>query len=80
MGVGPTSGQLTLDLDPGHDPAPRVLNKAAVGLAKVVRPGPERLVSELVKRGMSRDHLAAAAALALLLDAEPVDGERRAAA
>jgi hypothetical protein len=53
------------------EPVKGRLNKTEAGLAKEI-PGrrAERLLAEMVKRGLSEEHLRPAAALALLLDAE----------
>jgi hypothetical protein len=61
------SGQLALfDLEIG----PRRLTRAEAGVSKETRPGAERLLADLVARGLDRDHLRVAAALVLELDAE----------
>ena len=61
------SEQLVLDLGPEHAQL-RVLTKQEAGLTKEMPPGPERLLSEMVKRGLERDHLVAAAALVFAFD------------
>jgi hypothetical protein len=43
------------------------LTKVQAGLRSGQPPGPQRLLSELVKRGLRREHLPAAARLCLLL-------------
>jgi hypothetical protein len=54
---------------PLFDTGPGRLNKVEAGLAKEgVGRGAERLLSEMVKRGLAEEHLHAAAALALALD------------
>jgi hypothetical protein len=50
----------------GHRP----MTKGEAGLAKEIGPGPERLLAELTKRGLRRDHLRVAAALVLALEDE----------
>jgi hypothetical protein len=52
------------------DTGPRArMNKTEAGLAKEgIGRGAERLLAEMIKRGLGREHLHAAAALALLLD------------
>jgi hypothetical protein len=46
------------------------------GLVKDAPPGAERLLRELVRRGLERDHLHTAAALALVLDEPRRNGKR----
>jgi hypothetical protein len=45
--------------------------KERAGLAKEIGPGAERLLGEMVKRGLPERALHRAASLCLLLDAEP---------
>ena len=42
-------------------------------LRRGLGPGAERLLGELVRRGLDEDHLHAAAAIALVLDEEAID-------
>jgi hypothetical protein len=49
------------------------MTKAEAGLSET-RPGAQRLLGELVRRGLDRDHLTAAAALVLELD-RPSNGD-----
>jgi hypothetical protein len=47
------------------------MNKVQAGIRKEgVGRGAERLLAEMIKRGLGREHLHAAAAFCLLLDAE----------
>jgi hypothetical protein len=48
----------------------RSATKAEMGLAKVIGPGPERLLAALVKHGLREDSLRRAAALVLALEEE----------
>ena len=45
-----------------------------MGLSKEIGPGGERLLAELVKRGLGQEHLRAAAALVLALDIDLEEG------
>jgi hypothetical protein len=60
-----SEGQLALFLERAHVR----LNKTDAGLADEIAAGPERLLAEMVKRGLGRDDLEGAAALCLALDA-----------
>jgi hypothetical protein len=72
------TGQLPLfDLEPNGNGNGRK-TKAEAGLAKGIGPGAERLLSELVKRGLPEADLLVAAMLALALD-EAAPGTREAA-
>jgi hypothetical protein len=48
----------------------RAATKAEMGLAKEIGPGAERLLSQLVKSGLSENSLRVAAALVLALEDE----------
>jgi hypothetical protein len=63
-----TPGQLALFADPNGTGRKTV---SVAGLRRDAPPGPERLLRELVKRGLCPDHLERAAALVLVLDEEP---------
>ena len=60
--------QLVLALDTPAPTGRRTRDQA--GLAKDARPGPERLLRELVRRGLAHEHLRIAAALVLALEEE----------
>lgn len=59
--------QLVLALDLPETNGTR-MTVATAGLRRECPPGPERLLRELVKRGLGHDHFHAAAALVVVLE------------
>jgi hypothetical protein len=60
--------QLAFFAENGHNGNAHVASKSEVGLAKAIGPGAERLLAELVKRGLDQEHLRPTAALVLALE------------
>jgi hypothetical protein len=63
-----TLQQLAFFTENGHNGNRHIATKADLGLAKEIPPGAERLLSELVKRGLRKDAYRPAAALVLALE------------
>ena len=57
------------------EPAAKRRTNGELGLRRDAAPGPERLLRELVKRGLDERHHVAAGALVLALDDEGTNGQ-----
>ena len=68
------TGQLVLFAEDPMATRVSMKTKGEAGLTKAMPPGPERLLGELVKRGLDRGDLPVAARIVLALDEEPVAG------